>query len=47
MRTYKQLPTVLLGGYNVVVDDAESLSTEGKLMSFENQFFSNVLQRDV
>lgn len=30
--------------YNVVVDDAESLSTEGKLMSFENQFFSNVLQ---
>ena len=30
--------------YNVVIDDAESLSTEGKLMSFENQFFSNVLQ---
>ena len=30
--------------YNVVVDDAESLSTDGKLMSFENQFFSNVLQ---
>ena len=30
--------------YNVVIDDAESLSTESKSMSFENQFFSNVLQ---
>lgn len=44
---YANLQTItdgVVSGYNVVVDDAESLSTEGKLMSFENQFFSNVLQ---
>ena len=44
---YANLQTItdgVISGYNVVVDDAESLSTEGKLMSFENQFFSNVLQ---
>ena len=44
---YAGLQTIannVVSGYNVVVDDAESLSTEGKLMSFENQFFSNVLQ---
>lgn len=31
-------------GYNVVIDDEGALSTEGKLMSFKDQFFSNVLQ---
>lgn len=44
---YANLQTItdgVVSGYNVVVDDTESLSTEGKLMSFENQFFSNVLQ---
>lgn len=44
---YANLQTItddVVSGYNVVVDDVESLSTEGKLMSFENQFFSNVLQ---
>lgn len=44
---YANLQTItdgVVSGYNVVVDDAESLSTESKFMSFENQFFSNVLQ---
>lgn len=31
-------------GYNVVIDDEAALRTEGKLMSFKDQFFSNVLQ---
>ena len=31
-------------GYHVVVDDDENITTEEKLMSFEDQFFSNVLQ---
>lgn len=30
--------------YTVVVDDNENITTEEKLMSFEDQFFSNVLQ---
>lgn len=34
----------VIGGYNVVIDDEGALSTEGKLMSFKDQFFSNVLQ---
>ena len=44
---YAGLQTVtnnVVSGYNVVVDDIDALSKEGKLMSFENQFFSNVLQ---
>lgn len=31
-------------GYHVVVDNNENITTEEKLMSFEDQFFSNVLQ---
>lgn len=31
-------------GYHVVVDDDNNITTEEKLMSFEDQFFSNVLQ---
>lgn len=31
-------------GYNIVVDNDEAITTEKKLMSFEDQFFSNVLQ---
>ena len=31
-------------GYYVVVDNNENITTEEKLMSFEDQFFSNVLQ---
>ena len=31
-------------GYHVVVDDDENITKEEKLMSFEDQFFSNVLQ---
>lgn len=34
----------IANGYNIVVDDDETITTEEKLMSFENQFFSNVLQ---
>ena len=30
--------------YTVVVDDDKTITNEGKLMSFEDQFFSNVLQ---
>lgn len=37
-------PIKIANGYNIVVDDDETITTEEKLMSFENQFFSNVLQ---
>lgn len=34
----------ITNGYYVVVDDDENITKEEKLMSFEDQFFSNVLQ---
>lgn len=37
-------PIKVANGYNIVVDNDEAITTEEKLMSFEDQFFSNVLQ---
>lgn len=37
-------PIKVANGYNIVVDNDEAITTEERLMSFEDQFFSNVLQ---
>lgn len=37
-------PIKVANGYNIVVDNDEAITTDKKLMSFEDQFFSNVLQ---